>query len=173
MGVVNIKSTIVAAGDSTPATRPNAVIIGAPLQSAVATVEVANGDSIASVYRLFRVPSNILVRSIKLFCDAITSAAGDVGVYRTLADGGAVVKAACFGSAVSIATASTVGIDVTFEADATDGNADDFGLADIEKPLWQVLNLAKDPGVQYDIAVTLTAAATAAGTLAGHLTYVQ
>lgn len=173
MGVVNVKSTIVTAGDSTPKTRPNAVIIGAPLQSAAATVEVTNGDSIASVYRLFRVQSNITPRSLSIYCDAITSAAASFGIYRTADDGGAVVVAAAFASAQSIASAITAGTNVLFQADAVDANTNDMGLADVEKQLWQILGLTKDPGLLYDVCATLTAAATASGTLSAHMTWTQ
>jgi hypothetical protein len=38
-------------------------------------------------------------------------------------------------------------------------------VAKIEQPLWQQLGLTADPGVMYDIAATLTAAAGSAGTV--------
>lgn len=173
MSVVNTKSTAVTGLDAKPAAPQNARSIGAPLQSAAATVEVANGDSIGSTYRLFRVPSGICPRSLTIYCDAITSAAANFGVYRTAADGGAVVVAAAFAAAQSIASAITAGTNVLFQADATDGNANDMGLQDLEKPLWQILNLTADPFVEYDIVATLTVAATAAGTLAAHFTFVR
>lgn len=173
MAVVTTKSAAITALDAIPAAPQNARRIGGPLQSAAATVEIANGDSIASIYPLIRVPSGICPRSLVLYCDAITSAAADFGVYKTAADGGAVVVAAAFASAVSLASAITTGTNITFEADATDANANDMGLQDIDKPLWQILGLTVDPYLEYDICATLTAAATAAGTLSVHFNFVR
>jgi hypothetical protein len=33
-----------------------------------------------------------------------------------------------------------------------------YGANDIEKPLWEALGLTSDPGVDYDVAITLTTA---------------
>ena len=68
--------------------------------------------------------------------------------------------------------AALVNVDVGHEADPADAGAG-FGLADVEKSLWQALGLAADPGKQYDIAVTLTAAAGSAGTIALKMQYVD
>jgi hypothetical protein len=86
-----------------------------------------------------------------------------VGVYKTARDGGAVVDVDFFGSAVSIASALSHS-DITHEADPGDAGAG-WGQADVEKPLWQALGLTADPYIEYDIALTLTAATTAAGTI--------
>lgn len=162
MAVVNTKSVIITNADAGVLNNANA--FRGSLREASGTLEAVNGDSIGSVYRLNRVPSNARISQVLISNDAITTCAGDVGVYQTAANGGAVVVAAAFGSAVSLAAAQ-VNVDVTHEADPTDGNANDMGLADVEKMLWQVLNLASDPRVEFDIAVTLTAAAASAGTV--------
>jgi len=141
----------------------NARVVKSPLLEGVGMYEVANGDSIASIYRLVRVPSNARISQILLSCDAITSAAADVGIYQTAGNGGAVVDVDFFASAQSIASA-LLNTDITSEADPADAGAG-FGKADAEKALWEALGLTVDPGIEYDIAATLTAAATAAGTL--------
>lgn len=164
MAVVFTKSTQLTNRDATPRTINNPGVTAGMVQQASATLEVANGDSIASIFRMVQIPSNAVGELVKLYCDAITSAAGDIGIYRSVADGGAVVDVDFYASAQSIASAIATGTEVQHEADAADAGAG-FGLADLEKPLWQRLGLTADPGVVYDIAVTLTAAATAAGTL--------
>jgi len=170
MAVVFTKSTQLTNRDATPRVINNPSIAKAAVYMAAGTLEVANGDSIASIFRLVSIPSNACGELLKLYCDAITSAAGDIGIYRTTADGGAVVDVDFYASAQSIASAITTGTEVQHEADAADAGAG-FGLADLEKPLWQRLGLTADPGVEYDIAVTLTAAATAAGTLGLRVQY--
>lgn len=164
MAVVATKSTHLTNRDATPRTINNPSIAKAAVYMANATLEVANGDSIASIFRMVSIPSNAVGELVKLYCDAITSAAGDIGIYRTPVDGGAVVDVDFYASAQSLAAAITTGTEVQHEADATDAGAGN-GLADLEKPLWQRLGFTADPCCELDIAVTLTAAATAAGTL--------
>ena len=171
MAVVNTKSTAVTNADAATQTNLSLKIAGGRLRESVGTVEAVNGDSIGSTFRLARIRSNDRVSRVMLSCDAISSCAGDVGIYDIAANGGAVVDADFFASAQSLASA-LVNADVTHEADAADAGAG-FGLADVEKPLWQALGLAADPYKLYDIAVTLTAAAAANGTIAMKVQYVN
>lgn len=161
MAVVNLKGTAVTNADNKVLN--NSRVFRTLLKEAVGTVELANGDSIGSTYRLCRLPSNARISRVLLSCDAITSGAGDVGVYKTSRDGGTVVDVDFFASAQSIATA-LVHSDVSHEADPADAGAG-WGHADVEKPLWQALGLTADPYLEYDITLTLTAATTAAGTV--------
>lgn len=167
MAVVAVKSSAVTNADA--GVLNNARVAKMSMREAVGTVELANGDSIASTYRVARIPSNARVSRVLISCDAITSGAGDVGVYQTAGNGGAVVDVDFFASAQSIATA-LVNTDITHEADPADAGAG-FGLADVEKPLWQALGLTVDPGIDYDVALTLTAAAAAAGTVSVKVQY--
>lgn len=165
MAVVTTKSGVITNRDASPRVVSNSNVARGELAGFCGTLEVANGDSIASKLIMGSIPSNAANITLKLYCDAITSAAADIGLYRNTADGGAVVDADFFASAQSIAAAITTGTEVQHEADATDAGAG-YGLADVEKPLWQALGLSSDPGVIYDVVLTLTAAATAAGTVA-------
>lgn len=171
MAVVNTKSTAVTNADAATQTNISLKIAGGRLRESVGTVEAVNGDSIGSTFRLARIRSNDRVSRVMLSCDAITTCAGDVGIYDIAANGGAVVDADFFASAQSLASA-LVNADVTHEADAADAGAG-FGHADVEKPLWQALGLAADPYKLYDIAVTLTAAAASNGTIAMKVQYVN
>lgn len=164
MAVVNTKASAITNADATPVVLTNPIVSHGFIREAVGTLEAVNGDSIGSVYRLARVRSNARISQVLLACDAITTCAGDVGVYRTAKDGGAVVDADLFASAQSLASA-LVGSDVTHESGV-------FGVEDVEKPLWQALGLSADPGVDYDIAVTLTAAAGSAGTVSAKVRFV-
>lgn len=170
MAVVTVKGTAITNRDATPRTINNPAGVAGVMQQSVGTAEAANGDSIASKYILAQIPSNAVGEMVQLYCDAITSGAADIGIYRTTADGGAVVDVDFYASAQSIATAITTGTEVQHEADATDAGVG-FGLADLEKPLWQRLQLTADPGVMYDIVLTLTAATTAAGTIGLRVRY--
>lgn len=165
MAVVNTKATALTNSDATPPVLNNPTIQHQFVREAVGTLEAVSGDSIGSTYRLARVRSNARISAVILANDAITTSAANIGIYRTADDGGAVVAADLFGSAVSLATAST-GTDVTHASGV-------FGVEDVEKPLWQALGLSSDPGVDYDIVATLTAAAGSAGTVSVKVRYVM
>ena len=163
MAVVNTKSTVVTNADASPAVINTAQLASGRLRHGRGMIAVVSGDSIGSVYRAFRVKSNDLVSQLLLNTTAITTCAADVGLYRTAADGGAVVDAAFFASAQSLAVALS-NTDITHESGV-------ITVANMEKPIWQLLGLATDPQVDYDVAATLTAAAGSAGTicLTGHI----
>lgn len=172
MAVVTTKSTAVTNSDALPQTLSPQRIDGGRLRERVGFVEATATDSIGSVYRLMRINSVDRVSRLLLSCDAITTAAGNIGLYDvTAVNAGAVVDADFFASAQDL-SAALANTDVTHEADAADAGAG-FGLADIEKPLWKALGLAADPGKQYDVAITLTAAATGAGTVSLKLQYID
>src|SRR3954470_15207319 len=143
--------------DATPILRANPWVHGGNSKQFAGTVEAVTGDSIGSTYRFFRVGSWMRPVSLTLFCDALTGGAADLGLYRAAADGGALVSAAVFASAQSIAAANAAGISMRFEQD---------DIANVEKRIWELLGLTADPNLEYDVALTLTAAISASGTLA-------
>lgn len=167
MAVVNTKSTIITNADATPVVLTSPRIAGGFLAAEVATVEVAAGDDDTSTFRLFRLPSNAKVVSIRLLNDAITGGTSyDVGIYRTAKDGGAVVDADAFASAVDMSSARTTAF---FEAAYESTNAD---IANIERELWQVAGATSDPSVSYDIVLTANTVGTAAGTISAIIEYI-
>lgn len=165
MAVVNTKSSSITNRDATPSVASNSRLTRANVNEAIGVVAVANGDSIASTLRVASIPSNARVSQALLSCTAITSAAADIGLYQTADNGGAVVDADFFGSAVSIATALS-NSDVTRESGIVT-------VANMELTVWQALGLAADPNREYDVVLTLTAAATAAGAVALSIRYAQ
>lgn len=164
MAAVNTKSTIVTNADATPPTLSAAHLGGGSCRIMAATVEVAVADDNASVYRMFRVLSNWRVHELLLWNDAITSgSAYDVGLYQTLANGGAVVDADCWASDVTMVSArATSGpLNCTFEA---------LNIDKIEKSVWEVAAVAvttllADPVRWYDICLTADTVGSGAGTI--------
>ena len=157
MAVEARKSSLITNADSVPAVLNNPRIDGGHERTKVATAAVTNLDSIGSTYRLFRVPSNAVMTDLRVYCPAITTAATDIGLYRTEKDGGAVVDADLFTSA-QVLTSALAGTDVLHESGI-------FSLANSGKELWDALGLTSDPSVFYDVTMTLTAAAGATGTV--------
>ncbi len=148
-------SSLVTNADTVPAVLNSPRVDGGGERVKVATISVVNADSIASILRLFRVPSNAVMTDLKLYCPAITTAAVDIGLYRTAKDGGAVVDADLFASA-QVLTSALNGTDVLHESGV-------FSLTNSAQELWQAAGLTSDPSVFYDVAMTLTAAAGSTG----------
>lgn len=122
----------------------------------VATVAVtqASGD----IIRFVRVPSNARVDAVLLStADATTAGALDIGVYQTADNGGAVVDADLFASALALTGGPFLNSDQTFESTQ-------YTYAESCLPLWQVLGLTADSNREYDIAATMTTTGDAMGT---------
>ena len=168
MAVVNTKSNIITRLDSVPAKLPNAVIAHSRLREAVATVEVAAADDDTSTFRMVRLHSSYRVSAIEVFNDAITNGTSyDVGLYDTNENGGLVVSAGLFASAVDLSSAhaATGPLDVTYEATATN-------IDKIEKRLWELAGLTEDPNKDFDLVLTGNTVGTAAGTISVRVRFV-
>ena len=164
--VANTKSNIVTNADAEPYAASAALISHGRLREQVATVAVAAADDDNSVYRLFRVPSNIRVSELLVLNDAITGGTSyDLGVYDI--DGvnqAAVVDADLFASAVTMASARTAPLDVTHESGQ-------WPIEEAEQALWEALGLASDPDKMYDIALTANTVGSAAGDITVKIRY--
>lgn len=156
MAVVTLKSSAITSRD-TPELA-NANIMDGKMRGFVGKCALSNGDSANSILIFASVPSNARIHELKLSAPDIgTTTTMDLGLYRTTADGGAVVDVDFFGSAISLKDGAINASDVTHEA------AGAFALDDSEKMIWEALGLSADPGIMYDIAGTLVGAADAAG----------
>lgn len=158
MAVANTKSTDVTNADATPSALSHRVYAGfRPLRS-VNTVAVAAADDDGSVYRVKRLRSDAIITYVGVLNDAITSGSDyDFGLYRTAADGGAVVDADLIADGVDMSSARVAELSVRFH---------DTGTAKIEefyKPLWQLAGLSSDPQVEYDLCWTANTVGSAAG----------
>lgn len=157
MAVVEVKSTLITNADATPVVLNSPRVDGAFERVKVSTVAITSGDSATSIYRMFRVPSNAVVTDLKIYSPDIgTTTVADIGLYA--ADGGAVVDADFFASALSLKDGALNGVDVLHESAV-------FSIANSGKELWDALGLTSDPSVSYDVALTLTGAADATGTV--------
>lgn len=151
MATVNRNSTIIADQVASPK-----VLVspskGSPavLFSTSGYVANAADDSATSVHRFCRLPSNAAIRQV-LFStgDATIGGAIDLGIYRTAGDGGAVVDADLFVSALVLTGGPFSNLDVTFESG-------EFTQAEAVKPLWEGLGLTADPLCDYDVAATIS-----------------
>lgn len=106
----------------------------------------------ADVIRFCRVPSNARVSQVLISCaDATTGGAVNIGLYDTNdnGNGGAVVDADLFASALALTGGPFNNSDQTFESG-------EYTYAESEKPLWEVLGLSADPHKEYDVCAVVS-----------------
>lgn len=159
MAQVSLKSGPITNRDAVPQVINDGRLEKGALRVAIGSVTAGADDSIGSKYIICSVPATAMVREVLLTCPALTSGAADIGVYRTTADGGAVVDVDLFASAQSVATALN-------RSDVTNKSTN-YGIANRQKPLWEAAGLTSNPGGNLDIVITLTAAITANGGATG------
>ncbi len=165
MATVSTLSTLITNRDASPRVISNSSISKGAMQMAAATVEIATADNIGSTYKMVSVPSNARIAQVLLSCDDSGSVgSADIGIYQTTSNGGAVKDADHF-AAAKVFTTALANSDVTFSSGV-------YGVEDIEKPLWEALGLTSDPRIDYDVALTLTAAAESAATVSLQVVYV-
>lgn len=165
MAVVTTKSTAVTNRDAIPRVINDGRFERASVKNAYGMVAVVSGDSIASKYILAQIPTTAVVKDVKLSISAITTCAGDIGLYNpTAKDGtaGTVISAAFFSAANSLASALNK---------ATIMTQTTYTFAKREQPIWQAAGLTSDPGGFLDVVVTLTAAAGSAGNISADVEY--
>mgnify|MGYP001358324461 CR=1 FL=1 len=157
MAVVALKSTPITNADTVPVRLNSAGLDrGRILECRGVIAAVTSGDSIGSTYRTCRVRSSDYVTRVLLDNATLGAACtGDIGLYQTAANGGAVVDADFFASAVDL-NAVNRALDVTQESGV-------ITVANMEKRIWELLGLSADPQRDYDVAITLVAAAAATG----------
>lgn len=159
MAVEARKSTPITNRDAEPKVLNDSAVDQGMLRECVATLEAVSGDSIASTYRMLSIPSNARVSELIIDSDDIgTTTVADFGIYQTTENGGAVVDADHFASALSLKDGALANQNIAHESGV-------FGLEDAEKPLWEALGLSADSNRFYDIVATLTGAADAGGTI--------
>lgn len=175
MAVVTVKSQAITDQDASPRVAPQAGTGGGyRVKEIDSFASVANGDSIASKYILFRVPSTIRVKDLWLENGAITGAIADIGIYYASRQedvgagvvAGSVIDADFFASVTSLVAGNAVPLNVTNESTT-------YLLSLRDNPLWEALGLTSDPGGKFDIVATLTAASTAAGLIYMKMGYVE
>jgi hypothetical protein len=150
MAVVNRKSQIVTNATTTPVVLSDPALHGGFLRERAAVVTSAADDSATSVFRFFRVSSTSRISQILVSAaDATTAGAIDIGIYQTEDNGGAVVDADLFASALDLTAGPYNNSDQTFESGQ-------YTLAETEKPLWEVLGLSADSQREYDVCAVVT-----------------
>lgn len=147
--------------DSVPPVMPSSSNNGGIIKHARGHVAILAADVDTNNFRVARLPSNAVIKDIKVLCDAITGGTSfDLGVAHTPNKGGAMISAACLMAAQTFATASKV--------------LDGFSAPAIEnrdRELWEHAGLLADPNTNLDIALTGNTIGTADGDVVIEILY--
>lgn len=165
MAVVNVKSAQITNADASPAVYNNTLVQHGRVKSSVAFADFAASDA-TSIARVLRVPSSARVTRLEYAADDLgTGGTIDIGLYRTTADGGAVVDDDFFASALDTDSAAVARTDITYESAVV-------GIEKAGMALWEQLGNSADTFVDYDIVVLRNTAA-GTGTVTLWLEYVE
>jgi len=160
---VNKESINISGLDSVPAVLPSSANNGADLKFIRGQYAIAAADADGDSYVMARLPSNAVIKEIKVLCDAITGGTDfDLGVNYPPNKGGTVIDADCLMDGQTLATASKV--------------LDGFAAPAIEnryKELWEIAGLTADPCHNLDIVLTGNTVGTAAGDVVVEIAYTQ
>lgn len=121
------------------------------LKEVQGTVTPAAAAEANSTYRFCRVPSSARISQILLSTAAAFTTAGAIHIGLYDIDGGAVVDADLFASALALTGSALKNSDQTYESG-------EFTMDESEKQLWEVLGLSADPHKEYDVAATVSTA---------------
>ena len=152
MALENLKSTQITNRDAVPPVLNNATTDGGALRADAAVITPSDSASVSSTFRMVSVPSNARVHRVIFAAGAMTAGAFDIGVYKSTRDGGAVVDADFFASAVNCSAAVAL-TDVTNEST-------EYSVTEQTQPLWQALGQTEDPKSEYNITLTCTTQVT-------------
>jgi hypothetical protein len=156
---LTLKSTAITNREAIPrvANNPGAGAPGTVRQVQGYLASVTASLSITSVIRMCEIPAHATVNSITFASAAQTAGKFDIGLYRTNADGGAVVDADFFATAVDCASA----VVLTDQTNESTVNT----IAKQNQPIWQAAG-ATEPakGTMYDVALTVVATDVTTGT---------
>lgn len=148
--MANVNSTWIGNAVATPSVLTDASKSVGVLREASSAATVSASQASGDTIRLVRVPSNARISQVLLSTgDAVTAGAINIGVWQTADNGGAVVDADLFASALALTGGPFLNSEQTFESG-------EYTYAESAKPLWEVLGLSADSNRDYDIVAEVS-----------------
>ncbi len=156
--MANVNSTWISNAVATPVVLTNSNKSAGRLMNAKSVATVSATQAANDTIRLVRVPSNARIDAVLLTTgDATTAGNINIGVWQTAENGGAVVDADLFASALALTGGPFTRSDQTWESG-------EYTYAESCLPLWEVLGLSADPGREYDIVAQVSTTGDGMGT---------
>jgi len=150
--------------DNTP--NDAVMVTGADSLDLVIAVPIANGDSIASIKRIAEVPSNFIPVGGEITCSAVTGVDDiDLGIYENAENGNTVIDVDALVDGADVSSALVPGSGLSPISAVAIGNQDNA--------LYTLAGDVSSERQTYVLALTLNAAASAAGTVVVRLKLVR
>jgi hypothetical protein len=167
---LTLKSVAITNREATPRVLNNPGVGGKGVNKVVKSylASVTAALSITSIIRMVEVPAHSYLTDLRFQSAAQAAGALDIGLYRTNADGGAVVDQDFFASGVVVTNAVVI-TDVMNESTT-------FTIAKQHQPLWQAVGMTEPPkGTMLDIClvVVTTDVTTGTGAVALQASYIE
>lgn len=160
-----LKSTNITNRDSIPSVQNSPLTERGQVKEVLGSVTTTSGKTSGSTYRMCSIPSNCRVSEIFWQAVNMTQGSFDVGLYRTTADGAAVVDADFFATAVAAAGADIKLTPITNESGT-------YTPALQEQPIWQAVGMSVDPKTHLDVVFTSTNTITSGQLLGVKVRYI-
>ena len=165
--MADVTSTLISNRAATPRVANNPFSNAVVKSTGMGICAVTTSEDVGNILRFVMVPANAVVRNVRLSCTAVAvGGAMNVGVYRSADDGGTVIDADLFASAVVVTTALS-NSDITYESG-------EYTLAESNQPLWQAAGLTAPPASGWlVVAGTISTDMGGAGTIGLSVSYVD
>tara|TARA_R110000751_G_scaffold51007_5_gene112254 strand:- start:196 stop:696 length:501 start_codon:yes stop_codon:yes gene_type:complete len=162
--MADINSSQIAALVASPSKRTDVRNNGGRIRTKGAIIAFDGTQSAADVVRFFRVKSGDVITSLQMSTvAAITGMTGvSFGVHSI--NGGAAVDAELFNNTLNLAS-------LILLEELRIGAASDLTIATSEQAVYELLGLAEDPNLEYDVTATLVTAGSASNTMSLRMTY--
>lgn len=148
--MANVNSTWITNAVATPSVATNSNKAAGRVMNAKSVATVSATQAANDTIRLVRVPSNARIDAVLLSTgDATTAGNVNIGIWQTVENGGAVVDADLFASALALTGGPFSRSDQTWESG-------EYTYAESCLPLWEVLGLSADPVREYDVVAQVS-----------------
>lgn len=162
MAVETKKSTIITGAESTPRDVSGAHINGGRLVEKIGYFTNAAADDDNSTFQLCRVPSNARISDIQAKTAGVTGMTDvNIGFYQTSENGGAIVG-----------SGNQIGDAIDFSSALDWANISEVAVTDLEKRVYELLSLTEDPGIDYDLVLTVITQGSGTNPVAVRVRYV-
>lgn len=173
MSVFNIKSTVIAQRDSTPPILSDPIKAVGRAEEVYGTEKLPTTPNAGSTCKLFQVPSGARLASLEYAMQGLGTSVLDVAVWypNQVATQSSVVAGALISS--SVFAANLAGVDAGVAMTDAMGLPSALALDKRTQPLWQMLGLVADPGINLDFGFSVRTANAIAGYVGLRARYVR
>ena len=143
---------------------PHSSVQGGTVHAIVDTVETSAIMSVNDTVTLCRLPVDAVLLSFKLAIDDLgTTGDIEVGFYRTIGDGAAVIDADIIANVIDVNAAVTA---------LTEYRFDTLDINTAKQPVWDIAGVAARPSYEFlDVKANFTEASTVTGTISVQVLY--